>query len=116
MRNENVNATNNGDSSKEAAEKRLIYIQSFLEEAAMTIEYWRWRVVSERLGEQPASYLFKLTADMDGPFSEDQVLEQLDAIARQARAGFCRGEGFPVFGVLAADQDRMSRSGKETCQ
>jgi len=101
----NKKMANDAASDKASANKRLICIQSYLEEAAVTIDYLRWRVLSERLGDQPASPLFKITADMDGAFSEAQVIEQLEAIARQARAGFCRGEGFPVFGVLVDDQN-----------
>ena len=41
-----------------------------------------------------------MTADDDGELTEEMIVEQLEAIARQARAGFVDGQGFPVFASL----------------
>ena len=38
-----------------------------------------------------------LQADADGELTDKMIVEQLEAIARQARAGFIEGDGFPVF-------------------
>ena len=41
-----------------------------------------------------------MTADNDGELTEEMIVAQLEAIARQARAGFVDGSGFPVFASL----------------
>jgi len=79
-------------------------IQAFLQEVFLAAEFLRWRVLCKRYGEQPGSPLFAMTADTDGELTEESIIEQLEAIARQARAGFVGGPGFPVFGSL---EDRV---------
>ena len=81
-------------------DKRWQRIQAFVQEAGIVLDYLHWRVLCKRYGEQPASALFSMTADSDGELTEEMVVEQLEAIARQARAGFMDGPGFPVFASI----------------
>ena len=39
-------------------------------------------------------------AEVYGELTEEMIVAQLEAIARQARAGFVDGPGFPVFASL----------------
>jgi hypothetical protein len=74
---------------------------AYLLEAAAVIHYLHWRVVVKRDGEyKPDHGSFEIQADCDGEFTEALVVEYLEAMAKQARAGFCRGPNFPVFGTL----------------
>lgn len=93
--------------------RRWERILCFLQETGMVIDYLHWRVDSKRHGEQPASSLFLMEADTDGELTEDMVIEQLEAIARQARAGFVDGPDFPVFGSLAGRLKNSRQGGKE---
>lgn len=92
----------NVDSEKAlgANDDRWQRIQAFVQEAGIVMDYLHWRVLSKRYGEQPASALYSMTADNDGELTEEMVVEQIDAIARQARAGFVDGPGFPVFASI----------------
>lgn len=87
-------------------DERWQRIQNFVQEAGIVLDYLHWRVLCKRYGEQPASPLFLMTADSDGELTEEMVIAQLEAIARQARAGFVDGPDFPVFAPL-------DRGGKE---
>lgn len=75
-------------------------IQAFLQEVGIVNDYLHWRVLCKRYGEQPGSPLFAMVADTDGELTDEVIIEKLEAIARQARAGFVAGEGFPLFGSL----------------
>ena len=75
-------------------------IQAFIQEAGIVLDYLHWRVLCKHYGEQPAPALFLMTADGDGELTEEMIVEHLEAIARQARAGFVDGPGFPVFAPL----------------
>ena len=86
--------------TSEACDTRWRRIQAFIQEAGLVLDYLHWRVLCKRYGEQPASALFLMTADDDGELTEEMIVEQLEAIARQARAGFVDGQGFPVFASL----------------
>ena len=82
--------------------EKLTRMQAYLQEAAAVIHYLHWRVVVMRDGEyKPDHGSFEIQADCDGEFTEALVVEYLEAIAKQARAGFCRGPNFPVFGSLS---------------
>ena len=82
--------------------EKLTRMQMYLQEAAAVIHYLHWRVVVMRDGEyKPDHGSFEIQADCDGEFTEALVVEYLEAIAKQARAGFCRGPNFPVFGSLS---------------
>ena len=87
-------------STPETCEARWRRIQAFIQEAGLVLDYLHWRVLCKRYGEQPASALFLMTADEDGELTEEMIVEQLEAIAQQARAGFVDGPGFPVFASL----------------
>ena len=87
-------------STPETCDARWRLIQAFIQEAGIVLDYLHWRVLCKRYGEQPASALFLMTADDDGELTEEMIVEQLEAIARQARAGFVDGQGFPVFASL----------------
>lgn len=87
-------------STLEASGARWGRIQAFIQEAGIVLNYLHWRVLCKRCGDQPAPALFLMTADGDGELTEEMVVEQLEAIARQARAGFVDGQGFPVFASL----------------
>ena len=81
--------------------EKLTRMQPYLQEAAAVIHYLHWRVVVMRDGEyKPDHGSFEIQADCDGEFTEALVVEYLEAIAKQARAGFCSGPNFPVFGTL----------------
>jgi len=82
----------------EGTDSRWRRIQAFLQEVGVVNNYLHWRVLCKRYGEQPGSPLFRMTADLEGELSEELIVKQLEAIARQARAGFVPGEGFPLFG------------------
>lgn len=90
----------NGETTSKACDARWRRIQAFIQEAGIVLDYLHWRILCKRYGEQPASALFLMTADDDGELTEEMVVEQLEAIARQARAGFVDGPGFPVFASL----------------
>lgn len=85
-------------------DQRWKRVQAFIEESATILDLIHWRVLCKRYGKHPASPLFQMVADSEGELTEAAVVEQIEAIARQARAGFVEGEGFPVFGSL---EDRI---------
>lgn len=87
-----------GETTSKACDARWRRIQAFIQEAGIVLDYLYWRVLCKRYGEQPAPALFLMTAD--GGLTEEMVVEQLEAIARQARVGFVDGPGFPVFASL----------------
>ena len=89
-----------GETTSEACDARWRRIQAFIQEAGIVLDYLHWRVLCKCSGAQPASALFLMTADGDGELTEEMVVTQLEAIARQARAGFVDGPGFPVFASL----------------
>lgn len=88
------------EATSEACDVRWRRIQAFIQEAGIVLDYLHWRVLCKRYGEQPASALFLMTADDDGELTEEMIVEQLEAIARQARAGFVDGPEFSVFASL----------------
>lgn len=76
-------------------------ILRFLQEVGLVVDYLHARVVCKRNCEPTKlSPLFAQAADADGELTDALIVSQLEAIARQARAGFVAGEGFPVFGPL----------------
>ena len=89
-----------GETTSEACDVRWRRIQAFIQEAGLVLDYLHWRVLCKRCGDQPAPALFLMTADGDGELTEEMIVAQLEAIARQARAGFVDGPGFPVFASL----------------
>ena len=92
----------------ETCNARWRRIQAFIQEAGIVIDYLHWRVLCKCSGVQPASALFLMTADGDGELNEEMVIARLEAIARQAWAGFVDGPGFPVFASL----NRNTEEGK----
>lgn len=82
------------------ATERWVRIQTFLQEVGVTIDYLHWRTLDKLGLKREERPLFELTADQEGELTEEAVVRQLDAIARQARAGFVDGEDFPVFASL----------------
>ena len=84
----------------ETCNARWRRIQAFIQEAGLVLDYLHWRVLCKRCGDQPAPALFLMTADGDGELTEEMIVAQFEAIARQARAGFVDGPGFPVFASL----------------
>ena len=95
-------------STSENCDARWRRIQAFIQEAGIVLDYLHWRVLCKCSGDQPASALFLMTADSDGELTEEMIVGQLEAIARQARAGFVDGHGFPVF----ASFNRNTEEGK----
>ena len=95
-------------STPETCDARWRRIQAFIQEAGLVLDYLHWRVLCKRCGDQPAPALFLMTADGDGELTEDMIIAQFEAIARQARAGFVDGPGFPVFASL----NRNTEEGK----
>ena len=87
-------------STPETREARWRRIQAFIQEAGLVLDYLHWRVLCKCSGDQPAPALFLMTADGDGELNEEMIVARLEAIARQARAGFVDGPGFPVFASL----------------
>ena len=87
-------------STPETCDARWRRIKAFIQEAGLVLDYLHWRVLCKCSGAQPASALFLMTADGDGELTEEMIVAQLEAIARQARAGFVDGSGFPVFASL----------------
>ena len=81
----------------ESDDRHLRRIEMFLREARVVVDYLHWRVCCRRYGDLPESPLFKMAADDDGELTDEQVVEYLEAIARQAHAGFVEGKGFPIF-------------------
>ena len=73
----------------------------FLQEAGTVIDYLLRRVYAKQAGEELSEpVLYAETADDDGPLTDELTVHYLDAMARQARAGFVDGSGFPVFGSM----------------
>ena len=95
-------------STPETCDARWRRIKAFIQEAGLVLDYLYWRVLCKCSGDQPASALFLMTADNDGELTEEMIVAQLEAIARQARAGFVDGPGFPVF----ASFNRNTEEGK----
>ena len=95
-----VDQPKKGEATSEACDVRWRRIQTFIQEAGLVLDYLHWRVLCKRNGDQPAPALFLMTADGDGELTEEMIITQLEAIARQARAGFVDGQGFPVFASL----------------
>ncbi len=93
-------ARNTHEKILNADDKRWRRIQAFVQEAGIVLDYLHWRVRCKCSGAQPASALFLMTADGDCELTEEMIVAQLEAIARQARAGFVDGPGFPVFASL----------------
>ena len=89
-----------GETTSEACDVRWRRIQAFIQKAGLVLDYLHWRVLCQRCGDQPAPALFLMTADGDGELTEEMIVAQFEAIARQARAGFVDGPGFPVFASL----------------
>ena len=87
-------------STPEPRDVRWRRIQAFIQEAGIVLDYLHWRVLCKCDGDQPASALFLMTADGDGELTEEMIVARLEAIARQARAGFVDGPGFPIFASL----------------
>lgn len=83
-----------------ADDDRWQRIQAFVQEAGIVLDYLHWRVLCKRYGEQPATALYLMSSDSDGELTKEMVVEQLEAIARQARAGFVDGPDFPVFASI----------------
>lgn len=99
---ENTSASS-GEAQKapEAGERHWERVQRFLQEVGLVVDYLHARVVCKRNGEpEKLSPLYAQVADADGELTDELIVEQLNAIARQAAAGFVAGDGFPVFGPL----------------
>lgn len=94
--------------STENMDPRWRNIQIFLQEVGIVVDYLHWRAVRQCHGdgEKSESPLFALQASLDGPLTEAAIVEQLEAIARQARKGFVAGPDFPVFGALKEEASR----------
>ena len=90
----------------ETCNARWRRIQAFIQEAGLVLDYLHWRVLCKRCGDQPAPALFLMTADSDGELTEEMIVAQLEAIARQARAGFVDGPGFPVFATFNRNTEK----------
>ena len=88
------------EATSQACDVRWRRIQAFIQEAGLVLDYLHWRVLCKRCGDQPAPALFLMTADGDGELTEEMIIAQFEAIARQARVGFVDGPGFPVFASL----------------
>lgn len=90
------------DSSNCRDGDRWTHILAFVQEAGLVMDYLHNRIVAEKMGGKVESTtsLFDQLKDSDGELTEDMLVEYLDAIARQAKAGFVEGEGFPVFAPL----------------
>ena len=63
---------------------------------------WRYGLYCNG-GTEKLSPLFGQVADADGELTDELIVEQFNAIARQAAVGFVAGDGFPVFGSLELD-------------
>ncbi len=93
-------------STPETCDARWRRIQAFIQEAGIVLNYLHWRVLCKCSGDQPAPELFLMTADSDGEQTEETIVAQLEAIARQARAGFVDGPGFPVFATFNRNTEK----------
>ena len=92
---------NNKKKMTESEDKHWELVRRFLQEVGLVADYLHDRVVCKRNGEpEKLSPLFAQVADADGELTDELIVEQLNAIARQAAAGFVAGDGFPVFGPL----------------
>ena len=101
-----VDQPKNGEATSEACDVRWRRIQAFIQEAGIVLNYLHWRVLCKCSGDQPAPELFLMTADSDGEQTEETIVAQLEAIARQARAGFVDGPGFPVFATFNRNTEK----------
>ena len=84
----------------EAEDSHWRRVMVFLQEAGTIIDFLLHRVQCKRTGEDLAEpALYAQAADADGELTEELIVKYLDAIARQARAGFVEGNDglFPVF-------------------
>ena len=82
----------------EAEAKHWQRIICFLQEAETVVHFLLRRAHCKQTGKdlsEPTA--FAVQADADGELTDKMIVEQLEAIARQARAGFVEGDGFPVF-------------------
>ena len=83
----------------ESEDKHWERVQRFLQEAGLVLDYLHDRIENKR-NSIKLSPLFGQVADADGELTDELIVNQLEAIARQAAAGFVAGDGFPVFGPL----------------
>lgn len=85
----------------ESDDMHWMRVQRVLQEVGLVVDYLHTRVVCKRNCESTTlSPHFAQVADADGELTDVLIVKQLEAIARQAKAGFVSGEGFPVFGPL----------------
>lgn len=98
----------------EAKDRHWCRVMAFLQEAGTIIDFLLHRVYCKRSGEdlsEPA--LYAMAADDDGEPSDELIVEYLEAIARQARAGFVEGDRFPVFAPLEDYLRQLKEQKKE---
>ena len=84
----------------ESEDKHWECVQRFLQEVGLVLEYLHDRVATKRNSIKLVP-LFGQAADADGDLTDELIVKQLEAIARQAAAGFVAGDGFPIFGPLS---------------
>ena len=77
-----------------------ICIQSWLQNAAMELDYLVWRVIATRTGGMPdeAPTLYKVASDLEEePLTEDGIRRRLHELADLANGGWRTNETFPIF-------------------
>ena len=85
----------------ETEDRHRCRVMVFLQEAGTIVDFLLRRVYCKRSGEDLAEpALYAQAADDDGERTDELIVKYLDAIARQARAGFVEGDGFPVFAPI----------------
>ena len=75
------------------------HIQSWLQNAAMELDYLVWLVIAKRMGAMPdeAPTLYKIEADLEEePLTEDVIRRRLKEIVDLAD-GWRTNDGFPQF-------------------
>ena len=103
--------TNRQAALSEAEAKHWQRITYFLQEAEMVVHFLLCRAYCKQTGEDLSNpTAFAMQADADGELTDKMVVEQLEAIARQAESGFVDGPGFPVFASM--DWPRKNGAGQ----
>lgn len=95
----NMNVAQTTDAESNATEPDWICIQSWLQNAAMELDYLVWRVIATRKGGMPdeAPTLYKIASDLEeGLLTEEDIRRRLQELADLA-SGWRTNETFPQF-------------------
>ncbi len=95
----NMNVAQTTDAESNTTGPDWICIQSWLQNAALELDYLVWRVIARRMGSMPseAPTLYKIASDLEEePLTEEGIRRRLQELADLAN-GWRTSETFPQF-------------------